>query len=78
MKEPPTNNLLKYLVQNITCIDCKACVNTHCQQRVIWSSRRSTGNIMEEVKQYNRNLAVPSNDYKKAYDEVHHDWMLYV
>ena len=32
--------------------------------------------IMEEVKQYHRNLAVAFYDYKKAYDKVHHDWML--
>ena len=31
--------------------------------------------IMEEVKQYHRNLAVTFYDYKKAYDKVHHDWM---
>ena len=29
--------------------------------------------IMEEVKQYHRNLAVAFYDYKKAYDKVHHD-----
>ena len=34
--------------------------------------------IMEEVKQYHRNLAVVFYDYKKPYDEVHHDWMLRV
>ena len=34
--------------------------------------------IMEEVKQYHRNLAVPFYDYKKAYDKVHHDWMIRV
>ena len=33
---------------------------------------------MEEVKQYHRNLAVAFYDYKKAYDKVHHDWMLRV
>ena len=33
---------------------------------------------MEEVKQYHRNLAVAFYDYKKAYDIVHHDWMLRV
>ena len=32
--------------------------------------------IMEEVKQYHRNLAVAFYDYKKVYDKVHHDWML--
>ena len=32
--------------------------------------------IMEEVKQYHRNLAVTFYDYKKAYDKVHHDWMI--
>ena len=31
--------------------------------------------IMEEVKEYHRNLAVAFYDYKKAYDKVHHDWM---
>ena len=34
--------------------------------------------IMDEVKQYNRNLAVAFYDYKKAYNKVHHDWMLRV
>ena len=34
--------------------------------------------IMEEVKQYHRNLTVAFYDHKKAYDKVHHDWMLRV
>ena len=34
--------------------------------------------IMDEVKQYHRNLAVAFYDYKKAYDKIHHDWMLRV
>ena len=34
--------------------------------------------IMEEVKAYHRNLAVAYYDYKKAYDKVHHDWMIRV
>ena len=34
--------------------------------------------IMEEVKQHRRNLAVAFYDYKKAYDKVHHDWMIRV
>ena len=34
--------------------------------------------IMEEVKQYHRNLAAAFYDYKKAYDKVHHDWMVRV
>ena len=34
--------------------------------------------IMDEVKQYHRNLAVAFYDYKKAYDKAHHDWMLRV
>ena len=34
--------------------------------------------IMEEVKQYHRNMAVAFYDYKKAYDKVHHDWMIRV
>ena len=34
--------------------------------------------IMEEVKQYHRNLTVALYDYKKAYDKVHHDSMLRV
>ena len=34
--------------------------------------------IMEEVKEYHRSLAVAFYDYKKIYDEVHHDWMLRV
>ena len=33
---------------------------------------------MEEIKQYHRNLAVAFYDYKKAYDKVHHDWMIRV
>ena len=33
---------------------------------------------MEEVKEYRRNLGVAFYDYKKAYDKVHHDWMLRV
>ena len=32
--------------------------------------------IMEEMKTYYRNLAAAFDDYKKAYDKVHHDWML--
>ena len=32
--------------------------------------------IMEEVKTYHRNLAVAFYDYQKAYDKVHHDWMV--
>ena len=34
--------------------------------------------IMEEVKQYRKNLAVSFYDYKKVYDKVQHDWMLRV
>ena len=34
--------------------------------------------IMEEVKQHHRNLAVAFYDHKKAYDKVHHDWMIRV
>ena len=34
--------------------------------------------IMEEVKTYNRNLAVAYYDYKKAYDFVQHDWFLII
>ena len=34
--------------------------------------------IMEEVKQYHRNLTVAFYGHKKAYDKVHHDWMLRV
>ena len=34
--------------------------------------------IMEEVKQYHRNLAAAFYDYKKAHDKVHHDWMIQV
>ena len=34
--------------------------------------------IKEEVKTYHQNLAVAFYDYKKAYDKVHHDWMLRV
>ena len=34
--------------------------------------------IMEEVKQHHRNLVVAFYDYKKAYDKVHHDWMIRV
>ena len=34
--------------------------------------------IMEEVKQYHRNLAVAFYDYKKTYHKVHHGWILRV
>ena len=34
--------------------------------------------IMEEVKTQHRNLAVAFYHYKKAYDKVHHDWILRV
>ena len=34
--------------------------------------------IMEEVKEHHRKLAVAYYDYKKAYDKVHHGWMLRV
>ena len=34
--------------------------------------------IMEEVKRCHRNLAVAFYDNKKAYDKVHHDWMIRV
>ena len=34
--------------------------------------------IMEVVKQYYRNLALAFYDYEKAYDKVHHDWILRV
>ena len=34
--------------------------------------------IMKEVKTYYQNLAVAFYDCKKAYDKVHHDWMLRV
>ena len=34
--------------------------------------------IIEDVKQYHRNLAVAFYDCKKAYDKVHHDWILSV
>ena len=34
--------------------------------------------IMEEVRIHKRNLAVAYYDYRKAYDMVHHDWMLRV
>ena len=34
--------------------------------------------IMEEVKEHHRNLAVAYYNYRKAYDKVHHDWMLRV
>ena len=34
--------------------------------------------IMDEVRQHHRNLTVAFDDYKKAYDKVHHDWMLAV
>ena len=33
---------------------------------------------MEEVKQHHCNLAVAFYNYKKAYDKVHHDWMIRV
>ena len=34
--------------------------------------------IMEKVKQHHHNLAVAFYDHKKAYDKVHHDWMIRV
>ncbi len=34
--------------------------------------------IMEEVKQHYRNLAATFYNHKKAYDKVHHDWMIRV
>jgi len=34
--------------------------------------------IMQQVRQCKRNLAVAYYDYKKAYDMVHHDWMIRV
>ena len=35
-------------------------------------------NIMKETREYKRNLAVAYYDYQKAYDKVHHDWMIMV
>ena len=32
--------------------------------------------IVDEVREHKRNLAVAFYDYTKAYDRVHHDWML--
>ena len=32
--------------------------------------------MMEKVNTYHRNLAIAFYDYKKAYDKVHHDWIL--
>ena len=34
--------------------------------------------IVEEVKQHQCNVAVAFYDYKKAYNKVHHDWMIRV
>ena len=34
--------------------------------------------IVDEVREHKRNLAVAFYDYRKAYDRVHHDWMLMV
>ena len=34
--------------------------------------------IMDEVRTYHRDLAVAYYDYQKAYDMVHHDWILRV
>ena len=34
--------------------------------------------IMDEVREHQRNMAVAFYDYQKAYDKVHHDWMLKV
>lgn len=34
--------------------------------------------ITDEVREHRRNLAVAFYDYTKAYDKVHHDWMLRV
>ena len=31
---------------------------------------------MEEVKLYQRNLAIAFYNYKKTYDKVHNDWIL--
>ena len=36
------------------------------------------GCIMEEVKEHSRNVVVAYYDYKKAYDMVHHDWIMMV
>ena len=45
----------------------------------IWVEKPlALASIMEEVKQYHRNLAVVFYDYRKAYDKVHHDWMVRV
>ena len=34
--------------------------------------------IMEEMVTYHQNLDITFYDYKKAYDKVHHDWILRV
>ena len=34
--------------------------------------------IADEVREHKRTLAVAFYDYTKAYDRVHHDWMLRV
>ena len=34
--------------------------------------------IIEEVKHHHRSLAVAFYDYKKAYNKVHHNWMIRV
>ena len=34
--------------------------------------------IMDEVREHKRDLAVAFYDYRKAYDKVHHDWMVMV
>ena len=34
--------------------------------------------ILKGVKTYHRNLTAAFFDYKKAYDKLHHDWMLRV
>ena len=33
---------------------------------------------MDEVREHKRDLAVAFYDYRKAYDKVHHDWMMIV
>ena len=34
--------------------------------------------IMDEAREYKRDLTVAFNDYRKAYDKIHHDWMMMV
>ena len=90
-KELPTNNLLKYLV-HIKRTDCKVYVWTHNGEEIWGKGKLAVVEgiletvdqliigrcIMEEVKQFQKNLAIAFYDCIKAYDKLHHNWMLCV